>query len=145
MEIRQAKLNDASHLGKLSNQLGYPTSTRQSVKRLKFLLASKENVIFVSYIPDGKITGWIHAFLAHRLESDPFAEISGFVVDGAYRGSGAGKKLLSAVEKWVCNHNIFKLRIRSHIARKESHVVFDHLGFIKTKDQFVFDKKIKQL
>ncbi len=143
IEIRNAELEDAPRLAELSIQLGYPSSPQQSIHRLESILKSEEHAILVSYLTEGIIIGWIHVFLAKRLESDPFAEIGGFVVAEKYRGSGVGKILLTETEKWVIDHGISKIRVRSSTIRENSHAIFTHLGFTKTKDQYVFDKQIK--
>ncbi len=43
-----------------------------------------DNCAFVAII-EGKIIGWIHAFKALRIETKPFIEIGGLVVDEIYR------------------------------------------------------------
>ena len=141
--IRKAEQSDAQQLAALSEQLGYPAATQQIEVRLAAILDSEIQKVFVASLSDGTVIGWIDVFIALRLESDPFAEIGGFVVDEKYRGSGAGRALLTAAENWARDHGIHKLRIRSRMGRTDSHSVFEHLGFAKTKEQFVFDKPLK--
>jgi N-acetylglutamate synthase-like GNAT family acetyltransferase len=143
-KIRNALIEDASYLAELSKQLGYPVSTHRSAQRLQSLLNSDEHSILVACNPDRSVVGWIHVFITMRVESDPFAEIGGFVVGDMYRGSGIGKELLISAERWAIHKKVTKLRIRSRTIRNESHLVFHHLGFAKTKDQYVFDKDLKQ-
>jgi len=143
VDIRRATMDDSSALADLSTQLGYPTSQIQSANRLDVILDSKEHAILVTCLADGTVVGWVHAFLAFRVESDPFAEIGGFVVTKELRRQGIGRCLLAAVEEWVIQSGITKLRVRSRSNRVDTHTFFERLGFSKSKQQHVFDKSLK--
>jgi GNAT superfamily N-acetyltransferase len=143
VDIRSATMDDSSALADLSTQLGYPTSPIQSANRLGVILDSNKHAILVAYLADGKVVGWVHVFLAFRVESDPFAEIGGFVVTKEFRRQGIGRCLLAAVEEWVIQSGITKLRVRSRSNRVDTHTFFERLGFSKSKQQHVFDKSLK--
>jgi len=143
VDIRTAKLNDAPGLANLSNQLGYPSSTKKVQNRLNHIFQSKEHLVLVACLSNQLVVGWVHAFLTSRIESDQFAELGGFVVDEEYRGKGIGKQLLNAVELWASDKGIKKLRIRSRSTRINAHEFYKKLGFTKTKEQDVFDKLLK--
>jgi len=85
----------------------------------------------------------MHVFLAFRVESDPFAEIGGFVVTEQHRGRGIGRLLLVAAEDWAKNHGIKKLRVRTRSTRLDAQVFYERLGFSQTKEQPVLDKSIE--
>ncbi len=144
VDIRTAKLADAPVLADLSNQLGYPTSSIKVHDRLIRNLESKEHVILVACLSDQLVVGWIHAFITYRIESGSFAELGGFVVDEKYRGRRIGNQLLDAVEEWVVDQGIEKLRIRSRSTRIDAHAFYERLGFTRTKEQNVFDKLLKE-
>ncbi|MGB5986683.1 MAG: GNAT family N-acetyltransferase [Desulfobacterales bacterium] len=143
VEIRNASIHDAASLADLSTQLGYPSSFRQAADRLGVTLRSSEHLVLVACFPDGVVVGWVHVFLALRVESDSFAEVGGFVVSEQYRGRGIGRALLVAAEDWVRRRGIVKLRVRSHSTRREAHAFYEQLGFSMTKEQHVFDKSWK--
>jgi len=143
VDIRRATMDDSSALADLSTQLGYPTSQIQSANRLDVILDSKEHAILVTCLADGTVVGWVHAFLAFRVESDPFAEIGGFIVTEEFRRQRIGKCLLAAVEEWVIQNGVTKLRVRSRSNRVDTHTFFERLGFSKSKQQHVFDKSLK--
>ena len=143
VDIRRATMDDSSALADLSTQLGYPTSQIQSANRLGVILDSKEHAILVACLADGTVVGWVHVFLAFRVESDPFAEIGGFVVTKEFRRRGIGRCLLAAVEEWVIQSGISKLRVRCRSDRVDTHTFYKRLDFSKLKKQHVFDKSLK--
>lgn len=143
VDIRSATMDDSSALADLSTQLGYPTSTIQSANRLGLILDSNEHAILVACLTNGTVVGWVHVFLAFRVESDQFAEIGGFVVKEEFRRRGIGRCLLAAAEEWVIQSGITKLRIRSRSNRVDTHTFYERLGFSKSKQQHVFDKSLK--
>ncbi len=143
VDIRSAAMDDSSAIADLSTQLGYPTSPIQSANRLGVILDSNGHAILVAYLTDGIVVGWVHVFLAFRVESDQFAEIGGFVVTEEFRRRGIGRCLLAAAEEWVIQSGITKLRIRSRSSREDTRTFYERLGFSKSKQQHVFDKSLK--
>ena len=142
IDIRSATTDDATALAELSTQLGYPTSTLQSEDRLRTILNSDEQVVLVACLTDGSVVGWVHVFLAHRIESDSFAELGGFVVAEQHRRQGIGRYLLMAAEEWVNSCDVERLRVRSRTSRVDAHAFYEKYGFSRTKEQHVFEKPI---
>ena len=142
VDIRSATMDDSSALAALSTQFGYPTSPIQSASRLGVILDSNEHAILVACPADGTVVGWVHVFLAFRVESDPFAEIGGFVVTKEFRRRGIGKCLLAAVEEWVIQSGIMKLRVRCRSNRMDTHTFYKGVGFSESKQQHIFDKSL---
>jgi GNAT superfamily N-acetyltransferase len=104
------------------------------------MLGSKEHFVRVAVV-ENKIVGWIHAFKTVRIETTPFIEIGGLVVDKDFRGKGIGKKLVDVISQWCEHENISSLRVRCNIKRKEAHLFYLGIGFNETKEQKVFEKK----
>jgi GNAT superfamily N-acetyltransferase len=90
-------------------------------------------------LQDEKIIGWIQAGLVYRLETEPFVEIGGLVVEAAYRGQGIGKKLVERVQQWSVANGQVTLRVRSNTKRREAHQFYRALGFTEAKEQKVFE------
>ncbi|MBU1050150.1 GNAT family N-acetyltransferase [Candidatus Bipolaricaulota bacterium] len=141
-EIRNASLADADSIAKLSVQLGYPSSAQQTIKRLSKILGSREHLVLVACLPDHIVIGWMHVFIALRVESNPFAEIGGFGVAEELRGRGVGRSLLEAADKWVKDHGIAKMRVCTRSTRSDAQGFYQRLGFIQTKEQHVYDRAI---
>lgn len=142
MIIRNAVIEDAHFIGELSTQLGYPTSTTQSAARLREILGSNEHLLLVASLDTGSVVGWVHVFFALRVESDPFAELGGFVVGDRFRGQGIGTRLLETAEQRIIQRGLQKLRVRSRSTRTNAHTFYQRLGFSKTKEQYVYDKQL---
>ena len=143
VDIRKATLDDSSALADLSTQLGYPATARQISNRLGIILNSKEHAILIACLANRFVVGWVHVFLTFRIESDPFAELGGFVVAEGSRRRGIGKSIWAEVEKWVVQNGITKIRVRSRSNRLEAHGFYERLGFSKSKHQHVFDMSLK--
>lgn len=141
IEIRLANSADARTIAHLSGQLGYPTAVRQAERRLEAILGSKDHAVFVAHV-DKQILGWIHVFLAQRIESEPFAELGGLVIAELHRRRGIGRRLLARAEEWSVGCGVAKLRVRVRVryGRDEARAFYQGLGFTQEKEQGVFDK-----
>ena len=139
-EIRDGTMDDAQDIRELSEQLGYPASESEIISRLESILGSDDHMMCVAVQPDGKVIAWIHVFKCQTVESGRFAEISGFIVDEAYRGKGVGKQLLEVAEQWTSHKKLPKLRVRSRIEREDAKAFYSKMGFSVSKNQSVFDK-----
>lgn len=88
----------------------------------------------------GQVVGWLHVHAAHRLESAPFAEICGFVVDASWRRRGLGRLLLATAEQWATDCGMARIRVRVRSDRNEARMVYGRQGFALEKAQVVFGK-----
>ena len=138
--IRSANTEDAPELSNLSAELGYLVSIKDLLERLPFILKSGDHALFVAESENGTMLGWIHACLSLRVESRPFAEVGGLVVNPDHRGDGIGRQLVDAASKWAVGKGMETLRIRSRATREDAHRFFAHLGFCMMKEQLVFER-----
>lgn len=76
------------------------------------------------------------------IESPPFVEIGGLVVDQRHRGVGTGKQLIEACERWAAQIGVNKLRVRTNQTREDAVRFYTRIGFSQKKAQFVLDKKL---
>ncbi|MCD0472581.1 GNAT family N-acetyltransferase [Flavobacterium sp. JAS] len=139
--LRQAELKDVEFITELSNQLGYKTTIEKIQNRISEILNNIDNCVYV-IIDNENIVGWIHGFYSLRVESDSFVEIGGLVVDENYRRKGVGKILVTKVIEWARSKKSNKIRVRCNTLRKETHVFYDRIGFIETKEQKIFDMEL---
>ncbi len=139
--IRRIAEQDAEAINALSTQLGYTMPIEQTLANIRSVLGTKKHNAFVA-IAENKIIGWIGVAEALQIESAPFCEIRGLIVDERYRGHGIGKMLIEKVKQWSKETGNKTLRLRCNMIRKEAHLFYQHLGFKEIKEQKVFEMKI---
>jgi predicted N-acetyltransferase YhbS len=135
--LRPADTQDAAALAALSGELGYPSTDDELVERLASVLGKDDHLVCVAEM-NGKVVGWLHAFVAFRIESPAFAEIAGLVVARSIRGEGLGRQLVQTASAWARLKGLQKIRVRSNVARKESHDFYTRIRFEPLKSQLVY-------
>ena len=141
VRVRPMTPADAGAVATLSGQLGYPSTPLQIQERYRALVDDPDSTVLVATNGDGAIVGWVHVFGNHLLESDPSAEVGGLVVDERVRGTGIGRTLMDAAERWAKERGYLEVWVRSNTIRKETHVFYQHLGYEITKSQYKFRKR----
>ena len=139
MRVRPATADDVAALVPLCEQLGYPSTAYQVDTRLRRVFASGNQAVFVAEI-DGHVVGWIHVHESLTVESDPYAEIGGLVVDARARGKGVGRALVEEARRWSRRSGFQSLVVRSNVVRPESHPFYERLGFRRTKTSHVYTR-----
>jgi GNAT superfamily N-acetyltransferase len=142
-KIRVAKIEDSTQLEQLIIQLGYFASAESVATRILEIGKDQNQIIYVSIEIGGEIIGWVHALKVRYLESEPFVEIGGLVVDINHRGKGIGKALMQAVERWAISQKLHEIRLRSNIIRSEAHIFYQKIGYQNIKTQYTFYKKLE--
>ena len=140
-ELRPPRLDEASAIAALSTQLGYPADATDIASRLERVLADPEHYLLVAVDDGGRVTGWVHAAEEFPLEYGPRAEILGLVVDETARGTGVGRNLVEAVERWAQGRGLDMVTVRSNVVRESSHPFYEHLGYKRVKTSHVYEKK----
>lgn len=140
--VRAARKSDARAIAELSETLGYPTTEEEARRRLERLQSSSGDAVFVAEVGSRGVSGWIHVFVAERLESGRFAEVGGLVVAEAHRRSGVGGLLLEGAESWARKRGCATLRVRSNVVREDAHRFYETRGFSRVKSQVVLAKTL---
>lgn len=138
VEIRAITEKDTESVAGLSTQLGYQSNIEQTLLRIRKINNNNDNCAYVALF-DNKLAGWIHGFYTLRIESDPFVEIGGLVVDAEYRNLKIGKQLIDRVKLWAKEHQVKKLKVRCNTKRTESHQFYERIGFTENKRQVAFE------
>jgi GNAT superfamily N-acetyltransferase len=139
--IRSIAEHDAEAINALSARLGYTMPIEQTLLNIRSVLRTKGHDAFVALL-ENSIVGWIGVAEALQIESAPFCEIRGLIVDEKFRGHGIGKLLIEKVTQWSKETGNKTLRLRCNMIRKEAHLFYQHLGFNEIKEQKVFEMKI---
>jgi GNAT superfamily N-acetyltransferase len=137
IQLRKMSMEHAQDVCKLSGQLGYPLSNDQIEKNINEIIASENHAAFVAFY-NQKIVGWVYAFRAILIETKPFIEIGGLIVDENFRNAGIGKKLIEKIKDWALENAINEVRVRSNILRNAAHKFYLNNGFTEIKQQKVF-------
>ena len=139
MEIQLIKMTieHTDDVRRLSEQLGYPLSVAQIENNISEIIASENHAAYIAFC-NQKIVGWIHAFRAMLMESQPFIEIGGLIVDQNFRNSGIGKNLVEKIKDWALENAINEVRVRSNVLTNNAHRFHLNNGFTEMKQQKVF-------
>ncbi len=131
---------DLPRVAELSAQLGYPLALVSLEERYERVTAINEGAGLFVAIHRDVVNGWIHVYRVLLLESPPYAEIGGLVVDKLARRVGIGRALVGEARGWAQRHGLVRLRVRSNVAREEAHAFYPALGFswIKTTHNYEF-------
>ena len=135
--IREIAQADREAIHDLSCQLGYSSTIDETEKRITAILKYQDHCAYVAEY-NQKVIGWIHAFYTIRIESEPFVEIAGLVVDQDFRQMHAGRELVRKVSSWSFSKRVKSVRVRSNTIRTGAHKFYNRLGFKKVKEQAVF-------
>lgn len=143
MLIRTVRETDAAAVASLAVQLGYPMTAEQGRGRIGLILADPDCAALVAESDAGDVAGWVYIFGAHRLQTEPFVEIGGLIVDGAQRSKGIGTALMRAAESWAAARGYARVLVRSNVIRAEAHEFYERLGFSRFKSQAIFSKSVE--
>jgi GNAT superfamily N-acetyltransferase len=142
LKIRWAHTSDAQRLAELTTQLGYPSTSKQILARLRTLKPPQHHALLVVEAGKAGVVGWIHVSVWPLIESDLRAEVNGLVVDEAQRSAGAGAALLAAAEKWAKSKRCKAMSVRSNVIRERAHKFYERNGYEHYKTQKSFRKPL---
>jgi ribosomal protein S18 acetylase RimI-like enzyme len=140
LDVRRVRATDVVELGRLLDELGYPTAEESVAERLA-AIADREGAVFVAE-QSGRVVGWIHVSGAASLQYGTFAEVTGLVISDAHRGEGLGTRLMVEAEAWASESGYAAVRLRSRSSRERTHAFYLGLGYSKVKEQVMFTKDL---
>lgn len=140
-QIVTLTIEHAQDVQRLSKQLGYPLSLTEITDNIREVEKAKDQIVLAAMY-DKEVIGWIHGFRCTFLESKPFLEIGGLIVDENYRSKGIGRTLLESIKEWATKKDIHEIRVRSNVKRTRAHRFYLSNGFEEIKEQKVFQMKL---
>jgi GNAT superfamily N-acetyltransferase len=141
--VRQARSGDLERMAELAGQLGYACGKERIHNRLQQMQNPQQHAVFVAETRKGEIVGWIGTQIFRSVELDPFAEISGLIVDEKSRSCGIGKLLVAVAEDWARTVGSEILCVRSNVIRERAHRFYTNNGFEEIKIQKIFSKTLR--
>ena len=140
--VRPARTTDGNAMAALALQLGYRCTRQEVRKRLGDMKDASLYGVFVAVLPQDEVVGWMGAYVFRSVELDPFAEISGLVVNEKLRSRGIGKALLNAVEDWARSVGCAAISVNSNIIRDRAHHFYVSNKYELVKTQKTFRKSL---
>ncbi len=134
VDVRGMQVDDLRLVCHLNQQLGYSGTIDQIRARFEAIHGRDDQGLFVASVGQ-RLGGWLHVQAHHSLESEPYAEITGLVVDHDERRRGIGRSLVTRSSEWAKERRLATLRVRSNVQREEAHKFYPALGFRVTKTQ----------
>jgi GNAT superfamily N-acetyltransferase len=129
-------------MARLAGELGYSATAETMRARVKVLLGSASDRVFVAVDAAGEIAGWLQAHAAHNMESGFRVEITGLIVATSARRRGIGRALAEKAEQWAKELGAEAVVVRSNSKRVESHSFYPALGYEPIKTQVVYRKSL---
>ncbi len=142
MHIRGMLAGDLPRVSELSAQLGYPVSHALLEQRYARITSQSESGGLFIGLHGDLVGGWIHVYRVLLLESEPYAEVGGLVVDKLARRLGIGRALVGGARDWAQKQGLARLRVRSNVARVEAHAFYPALGFSRIKTTHTYELKL---
>lgn len=148
LRVRPATAADAERLAALAIELGYPSTREEIQRRLTPLESDADHLVSVAELQagpdgeDGRVVGWVHAYVSRVIELNPRAEIGGLVVDVGFRGAGVGRLLMEHAEDWARSKGLEAVYLRSNVIRQDAHRFYQGLGYKIIKTQHAFLKML---
>ena len=140
--VRGAQPQDAADIAALCAELGYAGTAQELHQRLLCLAPLPNDWVGVAEVAGEPLLGWIHVGRRFTLQDGQSAEILGLVTGEQVRRRGVGRALVAAAEAWARQQGALRLKVRSNIARVQSHEFYPALGFERTKTQHVYVKAL---
>jgi GNAT superfamily N-acetyltransferase len=140
--VRRARAADIAQLTPLCGQLGYPSSEEEVRGRLAEIDAAPLHALWVAETSDGKLTGFLNAFVMWTIDTDSRVEIAALVVDDAQRSRGVGMLLIEQAESWARENGCKTIGLRSNVIRERAHKFYERLGYVHYKTQKSFRKAL---
>jgi GNAT superfamily N-acetyltransferase len=140
--VREATLDDAPTIARLSGELGYPANPADVAARIKALTDDPTQCVRVAVGADGAVMGWAHAAQQLLLESGARCELLGLVTAAEARGTGVGRALVESIETWARQARLPLVSLRCNVVRTAAHGFYEHLGYQKRKTQHAFRKPL---
>ena len=135
--IRHAVISDATQVGRLITELGYPTTSEEMTDRLTAIMSEPDYVTFVAET-GGNVVGVAGAALGRYYEKEGvYSRLVVLAVASAARGLGIGAQLVEAVERWAASRGAREVVVNSGLQRRDAHAFYERCGYSRTGFRFV--------
>ncbi|MDO4709783.1 MAG: GNAT family N-acetyltransferase [Pseudomonadota bacterium] len=135
LAIRHARTEDAAAIARLAAQLGHSVSEQDILRRLRKMLDTPTQAVFVACDDDDRVLGYVATEQRLLLESGVQVEIVALAVDQSLRRGGTGRALVSAAELWAFKRGAKSLRADVDIGLEAAHAFYPGIGYLAEKNR----------
>jgi ribosomal protein S18 acetylase RimI-like enzyme len=126
--IRNARSDDAPALGKLLEELGFPTSADEIAGRLDVMSRLAELVLVAER--RGELVGLLSVHVTPMLHRPkPVGRLTALVVTESARHQGVGRSLVTAAEERLLASGCGLVEVTSNRRLTEAHAFYERLGY----------------
>src|SRR5580704_16939244 len=143
ISIRRMTAVDVPVSQVLLSQLGYQTDVQEVRRRYDAVVQSGDHALMVAE-QGGRIIALCHTYARAALDKPPEAVVQALVVDQASRGSGVGKIMMTAAEKWAEDRGFTSVTLASHVSRSDAHAFFESIGYRREGTSHLFRKTLNK-
>src|SRR5687767_3257920 len=146
MSVRTLTRDDLQAWWQLRSELWPDCSDIDNQRDTQVLLQdAHKNAVFLYDAPDGTVKGFLEARLreyAEDCETSPVGFIEGWYVVPEARGSGIGRSLVEAAEKWAMSKGCTEMASDAVIDNIGSHAAHRALGYEEVERIVCFRKPL---
>ena len=137
ISIREMTAEDILASRELLAQLGYQMAVEEVRRRYAVVIRSDSHALIVAE-HEGAIVALCHVYARPALDKPPEAVVQALVVDQTSRGSGVGKLMMDAAERWAVERGFDSVALSSHVARSDAHAFYKAIGYecVATSNSF---------
>ena len=146
MNIRDGRLEDASIVVTLLEQLGYVETSKFIEDKIRQLTSHSDALFLVAVDDADSVIGFISAHFIPQLglERD-FCRISYFCVDQQSRSVGIGQLLEAAVVEAAIGQGCDRIEVHCHARRIRAHSFYARQGYIEDPKYLLKRLPLKRL
>ncbi|QSX79630.1 GNAT family N-acetyltransferase [Agrilutibacter solisilvae] len=137
LRIRPAQLGDASDVGALLGELGYPCTREEAAERISRVLHDPRTSLLLGEI-DGKVCGLVAMDSRYSItRGADLARITALVVSPDCARRGIGRQLLREIESVARKAHAVRLEVTSNLRREGAHAFYLDCGYIEGSRHFI--------
>lgn len=139
VKIHRTTVADADQIASCLEELGYGTSAQHVAQRISELTTSVSDQIFVAHLSGNPAVVGVAS--AHALPLfhtyGQLVRLTALAVSGTSQGSGVGRSLVTAVERWAWSIDARRVEVTSGDHRPNAHAFYQSVGYSVDERRFI--------
>jgi N-acetylglutamate synthase-like GNAT family acetyltransferase len=135
--IRRAVVEDAREIVALLTELGYPNPLSLVKAKIKILIRSKTDLIYVAEIK-GRIIAVVHLHIIELFhQPGRLGRVMALVVKSEHQRHGVGMRIMADLEVIAENHGCVRMEVTSRLHRDGAHSFYEKIGYHEKPKRFI--------